>query len=280
MNDKMVNPEAYPFYNSLKKTTDPERPSIEFLDVERLKNETDSFMNRMVEKYNTGIFPDTIFFMDRSARPIGQMFMDLLPSYLPEAPMPEIRYVNMGGQRSKEKRPNSRPFDADPSIINEVYGSHINQSGNILLVDEFSYDNKREAIARAAEIFTKAFPNAKIKTDVVYSALPNWYNNPKYLGVDTYSIKDYQEMALSRFNIEMRLNLPLEVFISPKEDYPGLPEFSRKKFNSYLEEVISTSPYTKGAMLNEVQREFLRNSRKELRRICQEIKAAKNLERN
>ena len=172
-----------------------------FLTPKELIVQTDKFMKRFGEIMQKQELPDTVFFLDKSARPVAYMFGKLFPIYYPGEKMPEIRFVNVGGSGSRLYDTDSRPFTGNPEIIRQTYGGRIKTDGRIAIVDEYSHTG--QASKHATEALNKAFPEAIVTTMVAYDKLPNWYQNKNYLGVEEYTKYDYERKALEKLNQEL-----------------------------------------------------------------------------
>lgn len=189
--------DIFPIYCAFKRTGQENK----FLTPGELISQTDAFMQRFGEMIKQHELPETIFFLDKSARPLAYIFRKLFPVYYPDTKMPEIRFINIGGSGSRLYDKDSRPFTGDPEIIRRIYGSHINMEGRIAIIDE--YQHTGQASRHAMEVLRKAFPRAVVIIMIAYDKLPNWYQNEAYLGVEEYTKYDYEEMALRELNKEL-----------------------------------------------------------------------------
>ena len=241
----------FPIYSSFDRGLQKEG----FLTEEELIVQTNRFLQRFAETGNNQKIPDTIFFLDKSARPLAYMFRKLFPLYCPDSEIPEIRFINIGGSGSKLYDAKARPFTGNPEAIKRIYGSHINQEGNIVIIDEYSHTGK--ALREATEVFSQAFPNIKLQTMVAYDKLPNWYQNEAYLGVEEYDEYDYKRMALKKLNeefetnygdvhkFELRNNTLWGSEPEPGVDYESVPEKERQRYKAILQEITGTISYVK-----------------------------------
>ena len=225
-----------------------------FLSPGELITQTDKFMKRFVELPKDNI-PETIFFLDKSARPLAYMFRKLFPAYCPGVKMPEIRYINIGGSGSHMYDTDARPFDGNPDIIKKTYGGHINEQGKITIVDEYSHTG--EALKKATVVMKGAFQQATITQMAAYDKLPNWYQNESYLGVEEYTDRDYRKIALQQVNQELKTNYDdlylfslgrnemLGTKANPGVDYEHIPPEIRTRYDQILQEIEGTIPYVK-----------------------------------
>jgi len=291
---------SFPLYDSFYRGA--QRDS--FLTSEELVIQTDRFMHRFGEMIEKHELPDTIFFLDKSARPVAYMFRKLFPVYFPEAGIPEIRFVNIGGSGSRLYDTDARPFTGNPDIIRQTYGEHINQQGRIAIVDEYTHTG--QASKHATEVIGKAFPQATVTTMVAYDKLPNWYQNEDYLGVTEYTDTDYQRIALQKLNEDLGTNYDdlylfnlgrnemFDIKAKPGVDYEHIPDKVKTRFYQIREEIEGTLPYVKkGKHIQthyeypkptlaqklkrenpapvEVKTNVFKEAREELDRFCQEI---------
>lgn len=189
--------EAFPRYAQIKRNYQEEQ----FLTPDELVAQTDQFMKQFEQLILENRLPDTLFFLDKSARPVAYMFRKLFPAYYPNVKIPNIRYINVGGSGSHMYEKEARPFTGKPDVIKRWYGSHLDQNGTIMVVDEYTHTG--EALNHAAAVLSQAFPSAVIEKMSVYSKLPNWYQNTTFLGVEEYSRYDFEQQAIERLNEEL-----------------------------------------------------------------------------
>lgn len=186
-----------PIYNGLAQPE--EFCGAEFLTVGELVVEMDIAMQKFVDMERTGKTPDTVFFLDKSARPAAYMIRKLFPAYCPHTRPPKIRFMNMGRTVSNPEydvidRDNDRPFSGDPETIKTVYGRGIKPNGNILVVDEIV--DSGNTLARAKRALELAFPEARVEGLVLFSKMPRWFHHTDYIGVKERSVLDYKDLAL------------------------------------------------------------------------------------
>jgi len=241
----------YPLYAAWERRGQQDK----FLTVDELETQTDEFMRSFQPGVEKGELPDSIFFLDKSARPLAFLMRKLWDKYYPEIQMPDVRYINIGGSGSRLYDKDSRPFTGDPKIIADIYGEHIKADGRIMIVDE--YTHKGEAIGRAKDTITQAFPEADVTARAAFSKLPNWYQNSDYLGVEEYSEYDFEKMALEQINQEFNTNYTdlwryrlgrntdLDGSIQEGVDYDNIPLEIRRRFHEIVNEKAGTIPYVK-----------------------------------
>lgn len=285
-----VSSEQFPGYSSFERRGQEDK----FLTPEELIVQTNAFMQRFGEMIQKQELPETIFFLDKSARPVAYMFRKLFPVYYPDTKIPEVRFINIGGSGSKLYDTASRPFTGDPAIIKQVYGESINQQGRIAIIDEFSHTG--QASKHATEVLNKAFPEATVTTMVAYDKLPNWYQNENYLGVEEYTKYDYEKKALEKVNQELGTEY--------KDKFEMLndntkPATLSSRFWEIYQEIEGTIPYVKKGKHIQTRYEYpkpsvlqkvkgekpkpvevktneFREAREELNRFCEEMVKLKN----
>jgi hypoxanthine phosphoribosyltransferase len=206
----MQDVSRFPLYESLLASTD-------------LLAETADFVKKVMS-----LDPDTIFFLDKSTRPIAYMLLQILRKLSHK--MPAIRYINIG--RETGKKPGA--FKGDPNIVRKVYGRYINPKGRILIVDEHSCTGK--TIELASQIISEAFPEARVEGTSVYSRLPPWYGELWYLGVRDPMFVDYEQMALEIFNKRTG---------NGYKTLEEIPEEMLPTFDKIYHGILGTMPYTK-----------------------------------
>lgn len=231
-----ISSKQFPGYSSFERKGQEDK----FLSPEELISQTNVFMQRFGEMIKKQELPETIFFLDKSARPVAYMFRKLFPIYYPGIEAPEVRFINIGGSGSKLYDTDSRPFTGDSEIIRQTYGEHINIGGRITIVDEYSHTG--QASKRAAEVLNKAFPKATVTTMVAYNKLPNWYQNEDYLGVEEYTKYDYEKKALVKLNQELGTEYKDKLEMLNDNTKPATLS---SRFWEIYQEIEGTIPYVK-----------------------------------
>ena len=197
------------------------------LSIPKLIEETHQFLDTFRIKAKENQMPNTIFFLDKSARPLAYVLRKLFPIYCPNTPLPAVRFINIGPINAPTRE---RTFIGPASIIEKAYGHHINKEGSMLVVNE--WDQTGESTARAKKLLSEAFPQASISTQVAYTKLPAWYWNRFYSGVEEYGIADYHDMVVKAYNRETGEQLDGFYFNNPR-------------MIEILDNVVGTIPYTK-----------------------------------
>lgn len=232
----LVSRENYPNYSAFERVGQEDK----FLTPEELIIQTDAFMLRFEDMIKEKILPRTLFFLDKSARPIAYIFRKLFSLYYPGVLIPEIRFINIGGSDSGLYDKDSRPFTRDAEIITQAYGRNVNILGRILIIDEYSHTG--QALKHATEVLGQAFPEAIITTLVAYNKLPNWYQNETYLGVKEYTKYDYEGKALARVNEEFGTNYRNKLEMINDDTKPNTLS---SRFWEIYDEIQGTIPYVK-----------------------------------
>src|SRR5260221_6672420 len=187
-----------PIYQSLR--SDSTKWETErFLNPNELVIQTHRFMKQFQERATKKTMPTHIFFLDKGARKIGEMFEILFSTYCPGVTVPQINYINFGGQRSGPDGSVVIPFRGDPDIIQTTY--EVQDNARILIVDDFAEtsDTKR----KATQSLKQAYPHAIVESTIVYDKIPNWQGDREYAGIDEYSARDYMNMALDILNNQL-----------------------------------------------------------------------------
>jgi len=228
--------DSFPLYQSLSR----EQEAKYFLTIDELIDQTNRFMESFAEMRKKDKLPETVFFLDKSARPLAYMFRHLFPHYCPSTPLPKIRYINIGGGGASHE-PFSISFDGDPEIIKKIYGKHINLQGRIAVVDEYTYRTEGGTLQKATKMIREAFPQAEVFPLKAYDKLPNWYQIPEYIGVEEYTFGDYGQMALERLNNERGTRYKSMYHLM--DDDVNTEAVDR--FYEIYDEIVGQIPYTK-----------------------------------
>lgn len=130
---------------------------------------------------------DTIFFLDKSARPAAHLFRKTWKNFFPNNKPPSIRFVNIGRKESLEKH-------NDPETLNKLRNTFVDSVSdkNVLIADEYSITGN--VLLQAFDTFTKTFPEAKrISRTAIYRSLPSWYRKDYLIGVSDPSFHEPNE---------------------------------------------------------------------------------------
>lgn len=113
----------------------------------------------------------TLFFIDNSARPAGTFFLETWENLFPDTDSPAVRFVNI-----------NRDDPVDEKRIRELAARfYIPRGSNICVADE--YVDNGQTILKAKEVFSAAFPEAKVTYTGIFSRLPSWFRWSDALGV-------------------------------------------------------------------------------------------------
>jgi len=228
-----------------KENTETEKPNAELLTHEELVEQTRAFMQKFQKQSKSGELPDTIFFLDKKARPLAYMFRKLFPTYCPDAKTPAIRYINIGREQTHDYYDDTtkdRHFTGDPAIIASTYGKYIDTKGRIMIVDE--YVDSGKTINNATSMISQAFPDAEISAQTAYTKRHKW----GVLGIEEYTIDDYMHKALELVNEEQGTD-----YKSPYELLYKSAENGGTDKNLLLatrDKIEGTIPYTKRSNLS------------------------------
>ncbi len=124
---------------------------------------------------------DTLVLMDKSARPIGHLFINVWRELYPDSKRPEIRFINVGTEGMSK--------DDNRTFLKELHDAHFKSMDGkvVILADEAVHTGN--SIKRAKNLVEKVFPKTK---KVIYTAVcretPVWYGSVSRLGV--YDLRD------------------------------------------------------------------------------------------
>lgn len=191
--------------------------------------------------------PDTIFFLDKSARPAAYLFRETWRRLLPEKELPKICFINIGSYQNQE---NDGSLD---QLRKKFVGL---EEDNILVANESVITG--ESLNRAVDTVGKLFPKAKSVTGtVIYERAPLWNGKPEHIGVvenenydagldisDNYLVKPYRDNRypektkalrdyLSRFAADIAKNAVREEGYED-EQKGGIKRWASKQFRRFL----------------------------------------------
>jgi hypothetical protein len=120
---------------------------------------------------------DTIFFLDKSGRPAGYLFLKLWHNIFPDYLPPSIKFIEIG-------RTTKYSFPINKQIRDELtkrYSDLKNQT--ICVADE--YKSSGSTLELASNICSEVFKKAKRFIPVaIFDELPAWYSDTYGLGVE------------------------------------------------------------------------------------------------
>lgn len=141
--------------------------------------------------------PDTIFFLDKSARPAAYLFRETWKNLLPDTKLPNIRFINIGRDQNQE---------SDEQSMEQLRQKFTGiEEDTILVADE--YVKTGQTINRAVDTIGKIFPEAKSVSGLgMYGRQPPWNEDPAAIGVvenendpsgssNDYLVKPYRRHA-------------------------------------------------------------------------------------
>lgn len=232
LSDEMLNKLTMPSNtnNTSENASHPEFPLYDeqphkkkdmvYLEADQIISETARFMKNLNSHFNDNSLPDTIFFLDKSARPVAHLVRKLFNHFYPNKPIPKIRFVDIGTEKAGQPVRQDIAMVGEEDAIRKTYGKNIDQNSSILVVDEYS--NTGKSLSRAADAITRAFPNARVAKQVAYSETPKWYKNPDYLGIREISTDDIKGKAIYQVNSEF------------KTDYSSLEDLESRGENDHI----------------------------------------------
>lgn len=142
------------------------------IDLQNFADGVVKLINTVVENKT-----DTIFFLDRSARPCAYLFLSTWAQLYPGKDHPSIKFINIGTESKMES--------ISDDVINEVRERYKKSVGeNVVVVDEYSETGDTMLKAeRAMKVF---FPESRIKVIVMFRDIPFWQGKSDTIGVSDY----------------------------------------------------------------------------------------------
>jgi hypothetical protein len=211
---------------------------LEGIKPELLMHEgVDKFMNYFSLRAEKGIPPDTVFFLDKKARPLAYLMRQLYKDYCPELSMPQVRFINIGRVYNGDSHLSEHkvPFLGDSSQIASMY--NIDEHGRIVVVDEFSASGK--GLKKAVEQIGKAFPKAEeVSGLTAFRSFLKWNFDTELLGIKEYTKGDYQEKSLEILNKELGTNYS-------EGGIEKFDEETSRRFQGIFEGIYGTIPTVK-----------------------------------
>lgn len=266
----------YPFYEDVP-DYEYNKLRFDYMDAEELMKQTDAFMKKVSSMYESGEKVDTIFFLDKSARPLAYMFKHLFREYVKDETVkpPQILFLNVGQETTlpdtSKDFTKEVGFSGDPESMKKAYGKWIKPNFNVLVVDEYSSTGK--SLKRATDIVDNAFSSQGVSTQslTAYTKVPKWYHRPNYLGVRDRTVEDYQEYSRKEADKELDTSYsdikPDEHGRLNTEDVPMEVQLKRLEIqNKTLHGNVGDIPTTKRRPASEVN-----IAREELKKICTQI---------
>jgi hypoxanthine phosphoribosyltransferase len=214
--------------------------------------ETRNFMESFRSDIENNTTFDHIFFLLKSALPVGRMFSRLWPSFYPQVKEPRIHYVNFGRiavndplftYNEKTNMVTTIEYDArikgpSPSDLAVKFG-FILPGNRLLIVDEFS---RTGSTLRTADMaFKTAFPKAVVSTKVVYSKEPYWNDNPDYLGIEEADVYRNEIRALDSLNRKFHTEFESEYDMMGDPHVAELRQFYFRKLESLQKSIYGVS---------------------------------------
>ena len=224
---------ASPHFLQASSLTEMEKIDPELMILEGV----DKFMDYFSLRSKEGIPADTVFFLDRNARPLSYLMRRLYTEYCPDSPVPEMRFINIGRESGFDwdSPTHSVPFQGDHSEISSTY--QINERGRIVVVDEFSASGR--GLKKAVEKVHQAFPESlEVSGLTAFRDLLLWNFNTSLLGIAEYNRGDYTDMSLEALNEELGTEYS-------SKDIGKLDERTRVRFDEIFKNIYGTIPTVK-----------------------------------
>lgn len=125
---------------------------------------------------------DTLFFLDKSARPCAYLFLSVWEDLYPGVKHPDIKFINIGHESNVDS--------LSDRVIKDVRDRYKNTVGkNVVVVDEWSDTGK--TLTKAEKAMKVFFPGSNVQVVTMFNHLPFWYGIKKSLGVADYEKFSY-----------------------------------------------------------------------------------------
>jgi hypothetical protein len=213
------------------------------LSAVELIAQTHELMNRYASVVeNKGNF-DAIFFLDKSARPIAYLFRKLYQDYVPELPIPQMRFISVTGNTNWENSfDNPFRFQNNPQAVRETYLPYLEElkakDRKILVVDDFEATGR--TTRATLDLFDQVFPESQITHMVAYTEKPKWYGYTEQMGIMDYVSRyyyGYGEMAARKLSQRTGRHYTMASFCF------GENNSARALFEEILDSIIGNIPY-------------------------------------
>ena len=273
---EIPNTSNYPFYEDVP-DYEYNKKRFDYLDAEELMEQTDAFMKKIVSIYEKAGKVDSIFFLDKSARPLAYMFRHLFREYVRDETIkqPQILFLNVGQEITlpdpSQDITKEVGFSGDAESVRKVFGKWIKPNSNVLVVDEYSSTGR--SLNRATDIVKDAFSseNVSIQSLAAYTKVPKWYNRPDYLGVSDRTVEDYIDYSRKEADKELGTSYshikPDDYGRLSTRDVPMEVQLKRLEIqNRTLHESVGDIPSAKKRLDSKIN-----IAREELLRMCTQI---------
>lgn len=136
---------------------------------------------------------DTIFFLDKSARPAAYLFRETWRRLLPDKKLPNVCFINIGRYQSRSRH--QRQLFELPQLSDDTLNYLRKkfdgiEDDKILVADEFV--NTGESLKRAVGVIGKVFPEASVEGTGIYKHQVQWRSGVQEVyngGQDDYFTK-------------------------------------------------------------------------------------------
>lgn len=145
-----------------------------------MKKRTELLIKRVQEEQI-----DTLVFLDKSARPLAWLFRELWKQSVPDSPMPQIKFINVGIAGHDALRSTSPKIDKfriyfeppfEPPNRGETIQSYATQiqhvfgdtlaDQRILMIDEMSFTGA--SLQNSIDVMTAAYPNSDVSGTAMF----------------------------------------------------------------------------------------------------------------
>lgn len=115
---------------------------------------------------------DTVFFLDRSARPAYVLFRKLWKELIPEFPLPQVRFISVGSDNKDQI--NAAKSSQQASIAKALAMLYkLDNPRKILVADEYAYSS--QSLKTAHGFIEQMYPKAQVLSTGIYTVCPKWY---------------------------------------------------------------------------------------------------------
>lgn len=123
---------------------------------------------------------DTIFFLDKSARPAGFLFLETWNNIYPGIKPPDIRFLDVGRDETDIKKRKYEGTFAKEGL--KKMFSTSTRDKRVCIADELIQSG--DTIAKAKKLFEEVFPDTKqVICTGIFNDMPSWYGNRLKIGV-------------------------------------------------------------------------------------------------
>lgn len=122
---------------------------------------------------------DTLFLLDKSARPYGYLFLKTWRGLYPETRPPKVKFIKIRRINETYEQPENLTDDTYGELRNRYI---IKDGEKIAVIDDFSNYNK--TIRKATYILRRAFKKSEIYSAYILDNMASWHGKEGILGVE------------------------------------------------------------------------------------------------